>query len=83
MNAHPILELVLNSNGFSFRSDTGEIFRINATARQILGWLRDCEDESAIIRRMAEHYNVPAPRARRDLSTFLEHLQSLHLLETP
>ena len=82
MNAQPILELVVNSNGFSFRSDTGEIFRLNATARQVLGWMRECDDESTVVRRLADEYNVPAPRARRDVSAFLEHLQSLHLLQT-
>jgi len=82
MNAQPILELVVNSNGFGFRSDTGEIFRLNTTARQVLGWLRDCKDESDIVRNLAETYDVPAPRARSDLSTFLEHLQTLHLLKT-
>ncbi len=82
MNAQPILELVVNDNGFGFRSDTGEIFRLNTTARQIIGWLRDCQDEESIVHHLAEEYGVPAPRARSDISTFLEHLQTLHLLET-
>jgi hypothetical protein len=82
MNAQPILELVVNSNGFGFRSDTGEIFRLNTTARQVLSWLRDSQEESDIVRRLAETYDVPAPRVRSDLSTFIEHLQTLHLLET-
>ncbi len=82
MNSSPILELVVNSNGFGFRSDTGEIFRLNTTARQVLGWLRECKDESAIVTRLAEHYDVPAPRVRSDVSAFLEHLQTLHLLQS-
>jgi hypothetical protein len=81
MNVQPILELVVNKNGFGFRSDTGEIFRLNVTACQVLGWMRDCADEDAIVHRLAATYDVPAPRARSDVSTFLEHLQTLHLLE--
>jgi len=82
MNAQPILELVVSSNGFGFRSDTGEIFRLNTTARKVLHWLRDSQDDAAIVRRLAEEYQIPAPRARRDLSVFIEHLHTLHLLET-
>ncbi len=82
MNVQPILELIVHQNGFGFRSDTGEIFRLNTSARQVLGWLRECDDEEGVVQRLADHYQVPAPRARSDVSAFLEHLQTLHLLET-
>lgn len=72
--------LVVSPNGFGFRSDTGEVFRLNATAREVLAWLEEGESESAIAQRLAQRHDLPLLRIRTDLSSFLEHLENLNIL---
>jgi hypothetical protein len=82
MNLRPVPTLVLSPNGFGFRADTGEVFRLNPTACEVIGWMRRGEDETALVRHLSEQFTVPVGRARSDLSAFLEHLQTLHLLDS-
>ncbi len=72
--------LTVSPNGFGFRSDTGEVFRLNSTAQAILGWLEEGESEATISQRLAQQYDIPLTRVRTDVSTFLEHLENLNIL---
>lgn len=73
--------LVVSPNGFGFRSDTGEVFRLNATAREVLTWLEEGESEAAVAHRLAQQYDLPLSRTRSDVGTFLEHLENLNILQ--
>ncbi len=81
MNPRLISDLVVSANGFGFRSKTGEVYQLNATARQILTWLEEGESETRIAQRLAEHYQISLQRMRQDLSAFFESLQNLQLLQ--
>ncbi|CAN5731832.1 hypothetical protein BH09VER1_BH09VER1_39440 [soil metagenome] len=72
--------LVVSPNGFGFRSDTGEVFRLNATACDVLAWLEEGEDEPSIAQRLVQRHDLPLLRIRADLSSFLEHLENLNIL---
>jgi hypothetical protein len=74
-------DLVVSPNGFGFRSNTGEVYRLNATARQILGWMEEGEDETRIAQRLADQHQIPLQRVRHDLAAFFENLRSLQLLQ--
>ena len=80
---HPrlISDLVVSPNGFGFRADTGDVYRLNPTARQILEWLQEGEDEIWIAQTLAEPHQLPLPAIRRDLSAFFENLRNLHLVQ--
>lgn len=72
--------LVVSPNGFGFRSDTGEVYRLNATAREVLGWLEEGDSETSIAQRLAQRHDLPLLRIRTDLSSFLEYLENLNIL---
>ncbi len=72
--------LVVSPNGFGFRTNTGEVYRLNAAARQILAWLEEGDDEGRIAQKLAGEHQLELPRVRRDVSAFLESLRHLQLL---
>lgn len=82
MNTHLTPDLVVSPNGFGFRADTGEVFQVNPTAREILAWMEAGDDETRIAQRLAERHDIPIPRVRNDLATFFESLENLQLLTT-
>jgi hypothetical protein len=73
---------VVSANGFGFRKNTGEVYRLNGTARQILTWLEEGEDETRMVQHLAERHQIPLQRSRQDLAAFFESLRNLQLLQS-
>jgi hypothetical protein len=80
MNRRITSHFVISPNGFGFRSDTGGVFRLNATACEVLEGIREGQDEIQIAQRLSERHNVPLHRVRQDLGGFFEHLENLELI---
>jgi hypothetical protein len=82
MNGTLISDFVVSGNGFGFRSDTGHVYQLNSTAREIIGWLREGRDETQILQQLSQQHDVPLHRVRQDVAGFFEHLETLHLLDS-
>ena len=74
-------DFVLSPNGFGFRSDTGEVFRLNPTAVGALRWIEKGEDMGRVAQRLAHDHSIPLQRAKQDLFAFIEHMENLQLIK--
>lgn len=81
MNTRVISEIVVSPNGLAFRSDTGEVYRLNPSACEVIGWMREGHDETAVAQLLATRYQRPLQTIRGDLRAFCESLENLQLVE--
>lgn len=81
MNTRVISEIVVSPNGLAFRSDTGEVYRLNPSACEVVAWMREGHDETGIARLLASRYERPLQGIRNDLRAFYESLENLQLVE--
>ncbi len=72
-------DLVVSPNGFGFRSTTGEVYRLNATAVESLKWILKGEEMNRVAQRLSVAHSIPLLRAKRDLYAFIEHMENLNL----
>ncbi|MEO6848927.1 MAG: PqqD family protein [Chthoniobacterales bacterium] len=80
MNRQLISNFAVSPNGLGFRSDTGEVYRLNPSACEILRLISDGKDDVYISQYLSEKYAQLLPRMRNDLSSFFEHLENLRLI---
>ena len=72
MSTHDKLKnLMLNDAGFAFDPATGFTYNISLTGLEVIRWLKDGLDRTAVLERLAEQFDVEPSRAEHDLEIFL------------
>lgn len=72
--------LEIHDEGFVFDPATGESFRLNATALEILKAWRAQQGDTEIAEAIGERYRLPARTAIRDLADFRGRARSFGLV---
>jgi PqqD family protein of HPr-rel-A system len=72
--------LLLNDRGIAFDPASGETYRLDGPAADLIRLLQNGADDHALLQRLLDAYEVEESTARRDLDAFLGSLERMKCL---